>query len=75
MNREQVYEIKVRGHLDPEWSEWFDGLTLTHASDGVTTLQGPLPDQTALHTILSRIRDLNLPLISVKLEWTADEAD
>ncbi len=68
MNEEQVYEIKVRGILDPEWSEWFDGLTITHADDGVTTLRGPLPDQTALHTVLNRIRDLNLPLISVNLK-------
>jgi len=68
MDREQVYEIKVRGHLDPEWSEWFDGLTINHASDGVTTIHGPLPDQTALHTVLNRIRDLNLPLISLNLK-------
>jgi len=73
MNENQVYEIKIQGHLDPEWSDWFDGLTITHASNGVTTIQGPLPDQTALHTVLSRIRDLNLLLISVNLK--ADSRD
>ncbi|HFD38766.1 MAG TPA: hypothetical protein ENJ31_02785 [Anaerolineae bacterium] len=73
MTENQVYEIKIQGHLDPEWSDWFDGLTITHASNGVTTIQGPLPDQTALHTVLSRIRDLNLLLISVNLK--ADSRD
>ena len=59
------YEIRVKGHLDHTWSEWLYDLTLTHKSDGTTTLSGPLPDQTVLHSVLTRIRDLNLPLISV----------
>ena len=59
------YEIRVKGHLDHKWSEWLYDLTLTHKSDGTTTLSGPLPDQTVLHSVLTRIRDLNLPLISV----------
>ena len=59
------YQIRVKGHLDRKWSEWLYDLTLTHKSDGTTTLSGPLPDQTVLHSVLTRIRDLNLPLISV----------
>ncbi len=65
MNQVQVYEIKIQGQLDPEWSDWFEGLTIISLDNDVTILLGPLPDQTALHAILNRIRDLNLPLISV----------
>ncbi len=61
----EYYEIKVRGHLDPVWSEWFAGLELTHLEGNETLLAGPLPDQSALHGLLERIRDLNLKLISV----------
>ena len=61
----ESYEIKIQGHLDTKWSEWFYGMTITHESDGATTLRGPLPDQTVLHSVLDRIRDMNLPLISV----------
>ena len=61
----EVYEIKIQGHLDTKWSEWFYGMTITHERDGATTLYGPLPDQTVLHSVLDRIRDMNLPLISV----------
>jgi hypothetical protein len=58
-------EIKIKGHLDQRWSEWFAGLTLTHLEGDETLLSGPLPDQPALHGLLERIRDLNLTLISV----------
>jgi hypothetical protein len=61
----ETYEIKVKGHLDPYWSEWFAGLELTHLEWNETLLSGPLPDQTALHGLLERIGDLNLTLISV----------
>ena len=60
-----VYEIRVKGHLNGKWTEWFYGLTITHEIDGTTTLYGPLPDQTVLHSVLERIRDMNLRLISV----------
>ena len=60
-----TYEIRIKGHLDPKWAEWFYDLALTHEEDGTTTLRGPLPDQTALHSVLDRIRDMNLSLISV----------
>ena len=59
------YEIRLAGHLDQRWAAWFDGLTLTHQSDGTTVLQGPVVDQAALHGLLQKVRDLGLPLISV----------
>jgi hypothetical protein len=59
------YEIRVKGHLDTRWAAWFDGLTLTHCSDGTTVIHGPVADQAALHGLLQKIRDLGLPLISV----------
>ena len=59
------YEIRVKGRLDTRWAAWFDGLTLTHGSDGTTIIHGPVADQAALHGVLQKIRDLGLPLISV----------
>ncbi len=59
-----VYRIRVKGQLRPEWSEWFDGLTVT-PERGVTTLVGPVLDQPALHALLARVRDLGLVLLSV----------
>ena len=61
----ETYVIKIHGHLDAQWSEWFYGMAITHEHDGGTTLCGPLPDQTVLHSVLDRIRDMNLQLISV----------
>jgi hypothetical protein len=52
--------------MDTKWADWFNGLQITHEEDGTTTLYGPLLDQAALHSILRKIRDLNLQLISVK---------
>jgi hypothetical protein len=59
------YEIRLQGHLDTKWSEWFYDMTITHESDGTTTLHGALPDQVVLHSVLERIRDMNLTLINV----------
>jgi len=63
-----IYEIKLKGHLDTKWAEWFYDMTITHESDGTTTLFGPLPDQTVLHSVLERIKDMNLTLITVRKE-------
>ena len=58
------YEIRLKGHLDNRWATWFDGLTLTTCSDGTTTIHGLVVDQSALHGLLQRVRDVGL-LISV----------
>ena len=58
------YEIRLKGHLDSRWTAWFDGLTLTHDSDGTTVIHGLVADQAALHGLLQKVRDLGLPLVS-----------
>jgi hypothetical protein len=63
--RADPYVIRIKGHLDPRWSEWFEGLTVTQTESGETVLSGPVVDQSALHGLLARIRDLNLTLVSV----------
>jgi hypothetical protein len=64
----EIYEIRIQGHLQDKWAEWFYGLNLTREDDGTTTLSGPLPDQTALHSVLQKISNMNLRLISVSEE-------
>ena len=59
------YEIRLKGHLDVRWADWFDGLTLTQESDGTTVLSGSVVDQAALYGLLGKVRDLGLPLIAV----------
>ena len=61
----RVYQIRIKGHLDDSWSEWFEGLRMTYEEDGTTVLTGPVADQPALHGLLVKIRDLGLPLVSV----------
>jgi hypothetical protein len=61
----EYYDIRVQGHLDPSWSSWFAGLTITNEVEGEAILSGMVVDQTALHSVLARIRDLGLPLLSV----------
>ena len=64
-HKKEFYEIRIKGHLAPSWSETFDGMQLTLTQDGETLLRGAVTDQAALHGLLARIRDLNLTLISV----------
>jgi hypothetical protein len=59
------YEIRLTGHLDTRWATWFDGMNLTHESDGTTVIHGPVADQAALHGLLQKARDVGLPLVSV----------
>jgi hypothetical protein len=59
------YEIRLKGRLDYRWASWFDGLSLTHNSDGTTVIHGIVADQSALHGLLQKVRDLGLPLDSV----------
>lgn len=60
------YELRINGHLDYGWAEWFEGLVLTHQSNGTTTLHGTVTDQAALHGVLTKVRDLGVTLISVQ---------
>ena len=71
----EVYHITIKGHLDPEWSDWFDGLTITLGDNGETILTGPLIDQSALHGVLIKIRDLGLPLLSLTRIETGREKE
>ena len=59
------YEIRIKGHLDDKWADWFEGLTLTLEDNGETLLTGPVVDQAALHGLLRKVRDLGMPLLSV----------
>jgi hypothetical protein len=60
------YELRVQGVLDPGWSAWFEGLRVTSGQAGQTTIAGPVIDQAALHGLLAKVRDLGLPLLSVR---------
>ncbi len=61
-----LYELRIDGHLGAHWATWFDGMTLTHAEDGTTTLHGPVTDQAELHGLLAKVRDLGATLLSVR---------
>ena len=60
-----VYQIRLKGHLGSQWTDWFEGLTITLEDNGDTLLTGPVIDQAALHGLLRKVRDLGLPLLSV----------
>ena len=67
------YRIRIQGHLDQRWSFWFGGLALTHDADGTTLLQGHVTDQAALHGLLTKVRDMGLPLVSVTRERSSSD--
>jgi len=60
-----VYQIRIKGHLGREWTDWFGGLTITLDDNGDTLLSGPVIDQAALHGLLKKVRDLGMPLVSI----------
>jgi hypothetical protein len=69
-----AYQIRLKGHLGPQWVDWFDGLTITLEENGETTLTGPIPDQAALHGLFKKVRDLGLPLLAVLPAPLPDES-
>ena len=66
LDQPKIYHIRIKGHLDSEWSDWFEGLTITMEEDGNTLLSGPVVDGAALHGLLKKVHDLGLPLLLVK---------
>ena len=74
-NASNFYKIKIKGRLENHWADWFEGLVFTYDQDGTTTIEGPLPDQAALHSVLLKIRDLNLQLISVSESGTSPQEE
>ena len=72
----QYYEIRIKGHLDLSWGDWFEPLAITHEISGNTVLAGDLPDQAALHGVLRKVRDLGIALVSVNpVENMPDERE
>ena len=69
------YAIRVAGHLAPRWAEWLAGLEMRHEPGGTTLLSGSLPDQSALFGVLTKIRDLNLTLLTVERMPTTDRRE
>jgi hypothetical protein len=70
----QRYEIRLQGHLDPRWADRLGGLAFALEGDGTTTLSGSLADQAALHGLLAHIRDLGVPIVSIKRLSQEEEA-
>ena len=60
------YEIRLQGHLEPRWAAWFEGMTLSREAEGITLIRGAVVDQAALHGLLQKVRDVGLPLVSVR---------
>ncbi len=71
-DKRAIYQIRVKGNLDMKWSDWFDGLSIIPQTDDETLLTGPVADQSALHGLLAKIRDLGLPLLLVKRVGSQD---
>jgi hypothetical protein len=68
-----LYEIRIKGHLDERWADWFGGLTITLEEGGDTRLTGPVVDQAALHGLLRKVRDLGMSLLSVNQKENTNE--
>lgn len=68
-----VYQIRIKGYLSSQWADWFEGMTVMREENGDTLLTGPVIDQAALHGLIKKVRDLGLPLLSVKRTDTASE--
>jgi hypothetical protein len=66
------YRIRIQGRLDPRWSSWFDGMSVTRGDDGTTLIRGPVGDQAALHGLIGRVRDLGVILLEVAHEDPED---
>ena len=64
-NEPTIYQIRVKSHLGSDWTEWFEGLSITLENNGDMLLTGPVVDQAALHGLLKKVRDLGMPLVSV----------
>ncbi len=73
--RGSMYEIRIAGHLDKKWSDWLDGMEITHDEAGYTRLAGPIVDQAALYGTLAKIRDLGLALISLNPQESEPEEE
>jgi hypothetical protein len=75
LHEPEQYQIVVKGNLDPKWTDWFDGFTICQGESGKCTLIGEVPDQSALHGMLAKIRDLGLPILMVKKLEGDEEKD
>ncbi len=68
-------EVRIQGHLDPQWAEWLDGFTLIHTEQGETILTGSTTDQSAFYGLIAKLRDLGVRLIAVRFGSIPDEKD
>ena len=71
----RIYQIRIEGQLGQQWTDWFDGLSITPGEDSTTLLTGPVIDQSALHGLLKKVRDLGAPLVSVNRLETDGSSD
>ena len=69
-----IYQIRIKGHLSHQWTDWFEGLTITLEDNGEALLTGPVVDQAALHGLLKKVRDVGMPLLSV-IQLQPNQAD
>ena len=74
LKQPRIYQIRIKGHLGDQWSDWFEGLTITLEEGGQTLITGPVADDAALHGLLKKVRDLGMPLLSVNLA-ESDQTD